>query len=230
MCCKCDRPGHYSGQCPLLDICRTTTQSLQFGYYFAQTTQVQRDLINTNCILIYSCSKLISVINPSLRSDIKDCDPDMAICVFINCGHLDYKKYDTVDLLPLKVLYNKDSIANILALLYVTIQFRVTMYTNNEPAMFFQNVPGVYVWSCMGCFVKFNLFKFRKTKHTRIISVKLSRVECICNYKQMDLRIYSDSNQALPYHELVRFLYVYIILFTYIFKYFQYERICELRS
>ena len=74
---------------------------------------------------------------------------DMDICVFTNGGHLDYKKSDTVDMLPLKVFYNTDSIANILALLYVTSQYRVTMDTNNKPTML-HNVPGVYVWSCMG--------------------------------------------------------------------------------
>ena len=32
-----------------------------------------------------------------------------------------------------------------------------------------------------------------KTNHITMISMKLSRRECICNYKQIDLKFYSDS-------------------------------------
>ena len=36
------------------------------------------------------------------------------------------------------------------------------------------------------------IFEFRKTKHTTMISVKLSTRELICNYKQMDSKMYSE--------------------------------------
>ena len=39
----------------------------------------------------------------------------------------------------------------------------------------------------------FDYFVSEKTKHTTIISMKLSTKECICNYKQIDLKIYSGS-------------------------------------
>ena len=79
--------------------------------------------------------------NPSLLSYIKDFDPDMAICVFTNDGHLEYKNSGTVDLLLLKVFYNTYSITTILELVDVTSQFRVTMDTNNKPAMFVHTGP-----------------------------------------------------------------------------------------
>ena len=65
----------------------------------------------------------------------------MAIIVFTNCGNLDYKQSDTMDWFSLKVFYNPDSIAKILALVDVTIQFRFTMDTNKEPSMFVHTGP-----------------------------------------------------------------------------------------
>ena len=47
-----------------------------------------------------------------------------------------------MDLLTLRVFYNPYSIAIILALVAVTSQFWVTIYTNNVTAMFFHTVPG----------------------------------------------------------------------------------------
>ena len=79
--------------------------------------------------------------NPSLLSDIKDCDPITDICVFTNVGNINHKKYGAMDLLPLKVFYNPDSITNILELDDVTSQFRFTMDTNNKPAMFVHTGP-----------------------------------------------------------------------------------------
>ena len=77
----------------------------------------------------------------SLLSDINYCHPNTDMCVFTNIGNLDYKHSDTIYLFPLRVFYNPDSISNILSLIDVTIQFRVTMNTNNKPAMFIHTVP-----------------------------------------------------------------------------------------
>ena len=44
-------------------------------------------------------------------------------------------------LLPLRVFYNPYYISNILALIDVTSQFRVTMDTNNKPSMFVHTGP-----------------------------------------------------------------------------------------
>ena len=51
----------------------------------------------------------------------------MAVHALTNVGHLDYKQSVVMDLLRLIFFYNQDSIAIILALVNVTIQFRVTM-------------------------------------------------------------------------------------------------------
>ena len=45
-----------------------------------------------------------------------------------------------MDLLPLRVLYNLDPIANIFSLIYVTSHLRVTMDTNNQSAMFVHTI------------------------------------------------------------------------------------------
>ena len=141
MCYNCDSPGQYSGQFILLDICRTGTQSLRLGYNFSHTTPVQKYLIDSNWILIDSCSVVILVMNTSLISYINYCNTDTDIHVFTNGGHLDYKYSGIMDLFPLKVFYNQYSIANILKLVDVTIQFRVTMDINNKPVMIFHTRP-----------------------------------------------------------------------------------------
>ena len=46
-----------------------------------------------------------------------------------------------MDLLPLRIFYNLYSIAKILALVYVTRKFWVTMDTNNEPVMLVHTGP-----------------------------------------------------------------------------------------
>ena len=107
------------------------SQSLHFSYYFYCTTPVHKYLINPNWILLNSCSTVSSFINPSLLSYINYFHTDTAIFSFTNCGYLDYKQSDTLNLLTLIFFYNLDSISKILALVGVTSQFRVTMDTNN---------------------------------------------------------------------------------------------------
>ena len=63
------------------------------------------------------------------------------MCVFTNGEHLDYKQSGTIYLFPLIVFYSPDSIANIFTLIDVTSEFRVTIDTNNEPAMFVHTSP-----------------------------------------------------------------------------------------
>ena len=97
------------------------------------------------------------LINPSLISEIKYYDPNTAICVFINGGNIDYKQSVTMDMFPLIFFYNPYSISNILALFYVTSKFRVTMDTNNKPAMLFQTIP-YYVLKFYQCHEVFYYF------------------------------------------------------------------------
>ena len=78
--------------------------------------------------------------NPSILSENKYWNHDTYVCVFTNGGNIYYEQSGDIDLLSLKVFYNPYSIANILALVDFTIQFRVTMDTNNKPAMFFHTV------------------------------------------------------------------------------------------
>ena len=79
--------------------------------------------------------------NPYPLSGMKDCDPDMGISVFTNGEKLDYKQSGKVDLLPLKVFYRPYFMTNILAFVDFTSQLKVTMDTNNKPAMFFHIGP-----------------------------------------------------------------------------------------
>ena len=98
---------------------------------------------------------MIYVMNPYLLSDINYCDPVMAICMVINGGHLDYKNPVIVDMLPLEVSYNTYSISNILSLVDVSIQFRLTMDTNNKPAIFIHTSPNTVL----------NIFQFHEGLH-----------------------------------------------------------------
>ena len=126
-----DRQDHYSGQFTFPDRHRIGKQPLQLVYYFAQTNPAQKYLINPNYILLESCSNVSYTNNPYLLSDIKYWHLNTAIYVFTNGGHLEYKQSGTMDMLPLRVFYNPDYIANILELVDVTSQLRVTMDTKN---------------------------------------------------------------------------------------------------
>ena len=141
MCYNCDRPNHYSGQCPLPDFCKTGTWYPQLIYYFTQTTSVQKDPINPSWALLNSCSTISSIMNQFLLSYIKDCHPNTAICLFTNGGHPDYKKSITMDLFPLNFFYNTYYIVNILAIVDVTGKLRVTMDTNNNYAILIHTGP-----------------------------------------------------------------------------------------
>ena len=120
MCYNCDRTSCYSIYRPLPDRCNTGTQSLKLIYSVAQTTPVQKDLINLNLIIIDYCPTMSSVMNPFILSYIKDFHPDTDIRVFKNGGYIDYKQYAKMYMFPLKVFYNPYFIANILALVGVT--------------------------------------------------------------------------------------------------------------
>ena len=137
----CNRPGNHSVRFPLSYRHRTRTQSLQLGYYFSQNIAVQKELINLNWIVFESCITVSSVMNPYIISDIKDCHPNTSIRVFTNDWNLDYNQPSTMYLLPLRFFYNLDYISNILELINVTSQFRVTMDTNNIPSMFVHTGP-----------------------------------------------------------------------------------------
>ena len=73
------------------------------------------------------------------------------------------------------------------------------------------------VWVAL---LHFTSFGFRTTNDATMISLKFSTGEFICNYKHMDFKMYNDSQETPTYNELVRFLYVYVILFTCVFKSF----------
>ena len=79
---KCDMHINYYVQFPLPDHHRTGTQYLQLCYYFAQTTPVQKYLINTNWILLDSCSSVSHVVKNYILLDIKDYHPNTDIKVF----------------------------------------------------------------------------------------------------------------------------------------------------
>ena len=97
--------------------------------------------MNPNCIILDYCSTVSSVMNPYILSDIKDCHHNTYIHVFTNGGYIGYKQSSKMDLFTLRVFYNPYSIVNIFSLVDVTSQFRVTMDTNNEPAILVQTIP-----------------------------------------------------------------------------------------
>ena len=109
--------GHYAGNCPSsTDNAHTGSQSLQVGLTMTQmrTNIPSTDIIDTNWIVLNTCSTIRYIRNRYLIQDICSCDVGEEIQGYNNRGHQDYSYTDTTKMLPFEVFYNKNYLANII--------------------------------------------------------------------------------------------------------------------
>ena len=91
-------------------------------------------IVQPSWILLDSGSTFNSFCNQSFLGPIASCSPMRSIS---NGGHLDYTQAGPVKLLPLiQAHYNENSIANIVSLADVAANYRVTMDSNVDKAIF----------------------------------------------------------------------------------------------
>ena len=74
------------------------------------------EIIDKNWLLLDTCSTVSVCCNPNLVKDITSCSTSDALTIITNGGSQTFKQTATLNLLPLDVHYNPDSLANILSL------------------------------------------------------------------------------------------------------------------
>ena len=123
-CHNCNTPGHYSNQCP------AKKDKVTLAHF--SLTQKKLELIDKNWILLDTCSTVSVFCNPDLVHNITDCKPGDGITVVTNGGSESFKQHGMMRLLPLRVHFNAQSIANIVSLSDIANLegARLTMDTN----------------------------------------------------------------------------------------------------
>jgi hypothetical protein len=131
-CYNCNEDGHFSNQCPEKD-------RRQKNVTLAQFSLAQKDLaiINPNWILLDTCSTVSVICNPNLVSNIKSVATNDGMTIVMNGGSQFFNQTADLNILPLKVHFKEDSLANILSLSNVANLpgARITMDSKIEHAI-----------------------------------------------------------------------------------------------
>ena len=106
-CRLCHKWDHYANQCAHKKLVQ-----------FAQVLLAQKgmNLINPDWLLLDSCSTVSVCCNPKLVQHIRACAPGDGIPVMTNGGSQTFNKVADLNILPVEVHFNRDFLANILAL------------------------------------------------------------------------------------------------------------------
>ena len=148
-CRLCHKWDHYANQCAHKKLVQ-----------FAQVLLAQQgmNLINPDCLLLDSCSTISVCCNPKLVQHIRACAPGDGITVMTNGGSQTFNKVADLNILPVEVHFNQDSLANILALSDVanlpgaritmdTLEERVILLHYNDQIFKFKEcVDGLYYY------------------------------------------------------------------------------------
>ena len=116
-CYNCQNPGHYSNECLYVEA-KSSSGGVNLLMRAVLLTQNDPSVgeINPSWVLLDTCSTASVSGNPNLVSNIRPCDPDDGIHIATNGGGMEYDSIADLDLFPVPVHYNPDSIATILAL------------------------------------------------------------------------------------------------------------------
>ena len=112
VCFGCGFKGHYRNQCPYAQ--RSGVISMHLGYDFAQQNGLF--MIPDSWILLDTCSTCNVIKNPSLVTNIRDCEYNERLTAYTNGGAQSYSKLGELIMFPMKVHFKKNSMANILSL------------------------------------------------------------------------------------------------------------------
>ena len=106
-CYSCQRHGYYSDQCPN----QTNTILTQVGVALTQRSSG----IKNTWVLLGTCATNSVSNNTAPVTDIVACKQHEILTVSTNGGLISFYKNSTLKLLPMKVHFNKDSIATIIS-------------------------------------------------------------------------------------------------------------------
>ena len=137
-CYNCRSFGHYASQCPEVSMTKNTgVDLLNKGVLFVQPTRADDAIINKDWILLDTCSTDNVCNNKALVSKIRKCEDNESLEIRTNGGSIVYNYIAELKILPLKIFFNKSSIANILSLKHVAAipGVYVTMDTRKEKSM-----------------------------------------------------------------------------------------------
>ena len=120
-CAICKKRGHAKSYCPEAeDVELTQEQNLSLSQVMpCPDVKAEKDWLDewlNRVVLIDSGSTISSVRNPALIKDVLACEHTSSRT---NGGQMTYDKEGDLKLLPLVVLYNANSLANLVALLHV---------------------------------------------------------------------------------------------------------------
>ena len=122
ICHYCGEPGHGKYQCPHnpdvnqkgdKGTGKNGISNLMMGYLFAQN---KLSPIPSTWVLLDTCSTSHVSNNAILVSNIVDCPPQERLCMTTNGGKMTYTQTATLNILPVKVHFNPQSMATILSL------------------------------------------------------------------------------------------------------------------
>ena len=102
---SCNKPGHYKNQCP-------STKDVSFAQFVLSQNKTQ--IINPNWLLLDSGSTVTVCSNPKLVHNIQPCGSQGPLRITTNGGGQSFYEVADLNILPMKVHFNKDSMANIL--------------------------------------------------------------------------------------------------------------------
>ena len=124
ICYNCSRDGHYANNCPeeqgeqqhrSRGRGRRGVISTQLAVSFAQTTD-NNNLIPDSWILLDTCSTDSIFKNKHLVSNIRPCSEDDILTMVSNGGVTTYDEIADLNILPIRVHFDENSIANVLSL------------------------------------------------------------------------------------------------------------------
>ena len=131
-CYNCNKWGHYANQCPT-NRGRRGAGLVQIGLNFSQN----HGGIPKTWVLLDTCSTASVACNSDLVTEIQGCSKDEVLTIYTNGGSQHYEKKAKMMLFPLKVHFNSESMAKILAFSDVANMdgVYITMDTRKERSM-----------------------------------------------------------------------------------------------